>query len=172
MDGSTPDRRISFAALQNNVMALAVSKDDFAVRRILGAAPAPETDVPNAPIWLSVPGSVMKSGEGLPDGTRMFARAMDRAQKLILSIAPEGSRFVAKLDLRCNDEHDAASIAGDLTHATGLLKQLIEREHQKPSSADLTGVLAFGSFQSRGTHVDGRWPIERELLNTLLSGGS
>src|SRR6185503_14740546 len=88
MDGSTPDRRISFAALQNNVMALAVSKDDFAVRRILGAATPHETDVPNAPIWLYVPGSVMKSGEGLPDGTRMFARAMDRAQKLILSIAP------------------------------------------------------------------------------------
>ena len=172
MAGSTPERRISFAALQNNVMALAVSKDNWAVRNLVGTPQREEPEVPDAPIWLSVPGSVMQSGEGLPDGTRMFARAMDRAQKLILSIAPEGSRFVAKLDLRCNNEHDAASIAGDLTHATGLLKQLIEREHQQPSSADLTGVLAFGTFQSHGTRVEGRWPIERELLTTLLSGSS
>ena len=106
----------------------------------------------------------MQSGQGLPDGTRMFARAMDRAQKMILSFAPEGSRFVARLDLRCNNEHDAASIAGDLTHATDLLKQLIEREHQKPSAADLTGVLADGTFLSRETRVEGKWPIERELL--------
>jgi hypothetical protein len=172
MNASSPGRSISFAALQNNLMALSVTEEQWGVRQLIGTPGPPETDVPDAPIWLSVPGSVMQSGEGLPDGTRMFAHAMDRAQKLILSFAPEGSRFVAKLDLRCNNEHDAASIAGDLTHATGLLKQLIEREHQKPSPADLTGVLAFGSFVSRGSRVEGRWPIERELLTNLLAGGS
>jgi hypothetical protein len=170
MAGSVPERRISFAALQRNLMALAVSKDAWAVRSLIGKPERQESEVPDAPIWLSVPGSVMQSGQGLPDGTRMFARAMDRAQKMILSFAPDGSRFAAKLDLRCNNEHDAASIAGDLTHATDLLKQLLEREHQKPSPADLTGVLAYGTFLSRGTRVEGKWPIERELLTNLLAG--
>jgi len=170
--GSTPDRRISFAALQNNLMALAVGKEDLAVNQLMDSPPPTLPEVPEGPIWLSVPGSVMQSGEGLPDGTRMFVRAMDRAEKLNLSIVPQGDRFAAKLDLRCANEHDAASIAGDLTHATDLLKQLIDREHQKPNAADLTGVLAYGSFLSRGTRVEGQWPIERALLNNLLAGGS
>ena len=84
MKGSSPDRRISFAALQNSVMALAVSREEWAVKDLIGTPPAADPEVPDAPIWISVPGKVMRSGEGLPDGTRMFARAMDRAQRLIL----------------------------------------------------------------------------------------
>jgi hypothetical protein len=170
MTGSTPDRHISFMPLQSNLMALAVSPDDSAVQRLGGTSSGPAPEVPDAPIWLSLPNSVLKSGDNLPAGTRMFAHSMEQAQQLTLSLVPESSRFAAKLDLRCRSTADANSIASDLNRITNLLKEMIEREQQKPNPADLSGVLTSGSFRAEGPRVWGHWPIERTFINNMLSG--
>ena len=170
MVGSTNDRRISFFPVQSNLMALAVSPDEDAAHHINDIDPRPEQEVPNAPIWLIIPPSIVNSGQSLPAGTQMFARSLKRAQTVNLAIVPEAGRFAAKLNVRCASAADATELAAELTKTTALLRDLIIREHQTPNPTDLSGFLTSGAFQSQGSRVNGYWPIERALIENLLSG--
>ena len=166
--GSTPDKRISFFPLQSNLMAMAVSDDDVAALRMNTLTERPDTEIPAAPIWLSIPPSVVRSGQSLPAGTQMFARSLERARAVTLAVMPEDDHFAAKLSVRCSSDADANALAAELTKTTGLLRELIEREHQKANPADLSGFLTSGAFRSEGTRVSGYWRITRALLENLF----
>ena len=168
MSGSTPEKHISFFPLQSRVMALGVSPDDVAALRMNHVDEGPEPQIPNAPLWLAIPPSVVRSGSSLPAGTQMFARSLERAQSVILSLVPQGDAFAARLDVRCANAADASALAADLTKTTGLLKDMIEREHQTPNPADLSGFLTSGSFKSEGANAQGNWNISRALIQNLL----
>jgi len=170
MAGSAPERRISFFPMQSNLMAMAVSEDDVAALRLNQVDNRPDREIPNAPIWLSIPPSVVKSGQNLPAGTQMFARSLDRALAVTLAIVPEGDHFAAKLNVRCASQADATALAADLNKTTRLLRELIEREHQTPNPADLSGFLTSGVFQNQAARVSGYWPISRALIDNLLGG--
>ncbi len=170
MPGSTPERKISFFPLQSGLMALAVSPDEAAVVRLQASAAMPAVQTPNAPVWLSIPASMLRSGENLPSGTRMFAHTIDQAQSITLSLVQENNRLAAKLNALFRNDRDAVEAAGQLTNVTNLLRQMIEREHGKPNGADLSGVLTSGSFESKGDRVFGYWPIERSFVTNILGG--
>jgi hypothetical protein len=170
MTGSTPERRISFFPLRSNVMALAVSPDESAALRLESTVSGPEPQVPAAPVWLSIPTSVLKSGDSLPAGTRMFASSMERAESVTLAFAPEGHGLAARLDVRCRDERDAADLASQLMRTTSLLRETMERERRKPDPADLSGVLTSGAFRNEGRRVLGYWPIAPVFVQNVLGG--
>jgi hypothetical protein len=170
MAGSSPEKRISFFPMQTNLMAMAVSDDDVAALRMNTVSPRGDAETPNAPIWLSIPPSVVKSGQSLPPGTQMFARSLERAQAVTLAVVPEGDGFAAKLKVRCASAADATAMAADLSKATGLLREMIAREHQKANPADLSGFLTSGAFRSEGAQVSGYWRIARALIENLLGG--
>ena len=180
MAGSTPDRQISFfplgfswmRPLRGNWMALAVSRDESAALRMQNENPSAAFGLPVAPVWLSIPSAVLKSGENLPTGTRPFARSMANADSVILSFAPDANRLDAKLDVRCHSNQDAAELVSQLSRTTELLRAMIVREHHTPNPADLSGVLTSGSFRNEGPRVFGYWPIERAFLENLLGGQS
>ena len=172
LGGSTPERHISFFPLQSKLMAMAVSSDNSAALRLQTVSAGSVPEAPNAAVWLSIPPSVLKSREDLPGGTRMFARSIEAAENATLTFAPEAGRAAARLDVRCRNEQDAAEAAAQLTRATTMLRDAIEREHQKPNSADFSGVLTSGSFRSEGRWVHGYWPIERAFITNVLGGGS
>jgi hypothetical protein len=169
--GSAPERRISFFPMRKNLMALAVSTDDIAARRMTGIAPGADPQVPDAPIWMRIPGSVLRTGENFPPGTRMFARTVGQAEYVTLLFAPEGDRLAARLEVLCRDAQDATAMAAELTKATTLLRDLIEREHMKPNPADFSGVLTSGDFRGEGRRVIGHWPIEKSFVENLMGGG-
>jgi hypothetical protein len=171
MVGSTPDRRISFFPVQSNLMALAVSPQEDAAHRMSDIDPRPDQEVPNAPIWISIPPAIVSSGQSLPAGTQMFARSLKRAQAVTLAIVPESGRFAAKLNVRCGSDSDANDLAAELNKTTALLRELITKEHQTPNPADLSGFLTSGAFRSQGSRVNGYWPMERALIENLLGGG-
>ncbi len=168
MAGSSEEKRISFFPLQSGLMALAVSRDDVAALRMNEVDNTAPASVPDAPVWLSIPPSVVRSGASLPPGTQMFARSLERAQSVILSVVPAGEAFAAKLDVKCANSADAAALADELSKTTNLLKEMIEREHQTPNPADLSGFLTSGSFKSEGSRALGYWRISKELINNLL----
>lgn len=170
MPGSMPEKRISFFPLQSEIMAMAVSDDDVAAMRMNDVDRRPDAEIPTAPIWLSIPPSVVKSGQSLPPGTQMFARSLERARTVTLFIVQEGDHFAAKLNVRCAAESDATALAADLNKTTGLLREMIAREHEKPNPADLSGFLTSGAFRSEGTRASGYWRIERSLIENLLGG--
>jgi hypothetical protein len=168
MTGSTPDRRISFLPIQSGLMALAVSTDDRAAMRLADAGSGPEPQIPDAPVWAMVPPAALRGAEGLPDGTRPFARAVALAESITLSFVAEDSRFALKLDLKCRSDQDAYDASSQLTKVTELLRNMIEREHAKPNAGDLSGVLISGKFSNTGNRVSGSWPIERAFVENLL----
>jgi hypothetical protein len=168
MQGSTPDRRISFFPLQSNLLALAVSQDESAALRLQSSSPAANSEIPSAPVWISFPGAALKSAEGLPDGTRPFARAVAGADSAVLSFVPENNRVAAQLAVSCRSPQEANDLVSQLSATTNLLRQMITREHHVPNPADLSGVLTTGSFRSEGTRVFGYWPMERAFLENMF----
>jgi hypothetical protein len=151
-------------------MAMAVGVDPYAALALGTRDVSPAMDAPDAPLWISIPKTVLQSGEGLPAGTRMFVHGMRGAERAVISLGPDGQRFAARLDVRCRNAEEAAAVAGELTRTTKLLRDLIEREHKQPNSGDLSGVLTSGVFRSEGARVLGYWPIERPFLENLLAG--
>jgi hypothetical protein len=168
MQGSTEDRRISFFPLQTNLMALAVSQDESAAVRMQDTAPGPALEAPDAPVWLAIPASLLRSSD-LPAGTRPFAQAVAQAEAVTLAFSPERDRIAAKLNVRCRTPQDAATLAAQLSRATGLLRQMLERDRQPADPAGLSGVLTAGAFHSEGVRVFGYWPIQKSFLDNIFS---
>jgi hypothetical protein len=151
-------------------MALAVAKDESAANRLNGMEPRSEREIPGAPVWLSIPPSIVRSGQPLPAGSQMFMSSLERAQSVTLSLAPESGNFTVRLDVRCSNDSDAAVVAAELTKTTNLLRSMIAHEGKQPNPADLSGFLTSGTFRSEGARVHGYWTIQRALIDTLLGG--
>jgi len=80
------------------------------------------------------------------------------------------ARLAARMQIRCRNSGDAAGVAANLTRITSLLGESIARENHQPNPAELSGVLAGGTFRSEGARTIGYWPIERVFVDSLLGG--
>jgi hypothetical protein len=171
VSGSTPERKISFFPLRPDLMALAVSPQDSAAADLeTASAGRRPLELPDAPVWISIPPALLKSANELPESTRMFAHSMENTEDVDIAVAPQGSRFEARLNVQCRSAEQAALLAEQLVRITSLLREIIAREKQSPNPRDLTGVLSAGSFQHTGMRVSGSWPLERVFLEGLLAG--
>jgi hypothetical protein len=170
--GSSETHRISFLPLQTNLMAVAVSADESAATDMTTSAGGPDQEAPSGALWLSMPGSWLRSRPGLPDGTQMFARSVEQADSITLSFVPEAEHVAARLVVRCRSDHEAAEISAQLILATARLREAILREHHTPNPADLSGPLSSGSFRSEGSRVLGYWSLERAFVQNILGGGN
>ena len=172
MSGSTPERKISFFPLRPNLMGLAVGPDDSAAIDLEAtAARRRALEMPDAPLWISIPPALLKTGSDMPPGTRMFAHTMEDADDVSIAMAPSGNRFEARLNVQCRSERQAAALAAQLGSITAMLREMIAREHQTPNPRDLSGVLTSGTFNHLGTRVLGSWPLDKGFVEGLLGGG-
>jgi hypothetical protein len=166
--GSAPDRHISFLPLRRDLMALAVSNGAFAVDDLARPRSGPNPALPDGLIWLKFPGSLPKSAASLPDGMRPFARIVENAPSVTLSVVPEGARLAAKLEVLCRNEQEAGDLASQLTSVTERARSMFAREHQTANPADFSGIVTSGVFHNEGAHLLGSWPIERAFVQNLL----
>lgn len=172
LPSSKPDRTISFYAVNSHLLAVAISPDEWAASNIKAH---PQNDalgfeIPSQPIWMVVPSSVLNNQEKLPAGTRVFAKALASAERVIFSMGPAQNRFEVAMDVTCKSPEEAAILRTDLENLTGMLQKLIAREHQQANSSDLSGPLTAGVFQRIDKHVIGRWPVEKAFIDHLGSG--
>src|SRR5579863_3024068 len=145
MQGSTPERKISFLPLKSSLMALAVSTDDWAATRMSQPAPnARPIAMLQQPVWLSLPSAALKKSEDFPTGTRLFAKAMEDADSATISIGPQGKALEARLEVLCHSAKEAEVIAAQFKRVTEVLRQLLDKEKQTATPADLAGVLTAG----------------------------
>ncbi len=172
MAGSTPQRKISFMPLRRDLLALAVAPDERAVMDLMQPAAKPAFVPPEAPVWLSMPGALLRSADTFPEGTRAFARSMAQADRITLSLGPQGQRFELRANIVCRSDAEAIALAAQLENTTAALRQMIAREHQVPNPRDLSGVLTGGSFRHDGPRVLGSWPVERAFLQEIAGGTS
>lgn len=163
-------RWASFLNIQTDVIGLAVSADPADVLllspRKVEKAPA----IPAQPVWVSVAHSVLADPKGLPLPLRIFALAMQSAESVTLSIGPGakgGSDFELRMEAVCQNAAIADTSRNQLEIDTGLLKIELQREGERPSRADLTGLLTSGKFWQSGNRVIGSWPVHQELLKSL-----
>lgn len=166
--GSTPDRMISFRRLRKNLMALASAKDPSASKAIeRRSPPAQSYTVPDAPLWAHVPVELVRSMPSYPSGTRLFAKALESADSATFTLSPASEGFQLAADVVCRTQEDAAILKTQLEGITSLLQKFLRLDKQKPSDADLSGILSAGSFERSGTHVKARWPVPRAFLDAL-----
>jgi len=171
--GSRPDRRISFYALRDDVLAMAVSSDDFAAyqisRKPAAAAPA---SLPAAPVWARVPIAALKDTNQLPDGVKPFAAALGNAEQVTLTLGGADNHLQLALNVTCGDAQTASALLVDLESATNRLRKYLANEHQHADPADLSQVLVAGTFRRDDRKVVGEWPLERSFVDTLMGAGN
>lgn len=166
--GSAPDRHISFLPLRGDLMAMAVSTDQWAVNELASPRSGPYPVMPAGVVWLRFSGSLLKSAPKLPDGTVSLARIIENAPVVTISFVPDGSRLAAKLVIDCASAQEANDLAGQLAAKTELARSLFAREHQSPNAADFSGIVTSGVFRTDGARLLGEWPIERAFVQNLL----
>lgn len=170
-EGVTAERRISFFPLSRGTMALAVGADEWAATALMDRKPARRgMQIPDKAVWLSVPAAELGDAGNLPAGSRLFAKAIQSADTVTLSLALDGGRAAVELDASCRSPEDASTLAYQLEGVTRILKEMIAREGKTPNPGDLSGVLAAGVFNRVERRVLGRWPVEHEFLASILGG--
>lgn len=171
MNGSEPDRKISFVAVNGRTLGLAVgptpgSAYDLTKKRSEAAGPLPEE-----PVWLSFSPSALRSNEKFPAGTRLFAKALADADRVTLSIGFEGGKVMAKLEAQSHSSLAAQSLLNQMQGLTELVRSYLARSGQKPNPADMSGVVTSGEFSREGNVVRGRWPLEWSFIDALAGAG-
>jgi len=169
LQGSTPERHISFLPLRNDTIAVAVSTDDLAAARLAKAGPPVRLHLPVAPLWLSVPGTVLQQRTALPPGLRLVLSALVKADRVIVTVAPVGAGIEARLDASCHTAEDARVLASQLRSTTGMLKEAL-LTNKEASQDDLARALAAGTFDTAGPRVTGKWPVAKNLIESLTAG--
>jgi hypothetical protein len=169
MQGSTPDRHISFLPLRSDALALAVSTNDLAATRLTQAAAPVTTPLPSAPVWLSVPGSELRRQNALPPSLHLMLSALTRADRVVITLGPGANGVEAQLHAVCHTQDDARILASQLRSATGLLKEAMA--HDKNATGNEVGeMLMAGSFDEADRNVTGKWPVRKSLLDALTDG--
>ncbi len=169
MQGSTPQRRISFLPVREDVMALAVSTDDLAATRLTRTAQRVTTTIPDAPVWLSLPGTTLRQQAILPPGMRLMLSALTSADRVVVTGGLSAGGMEVRLDASCKTKEDAGVLASQLRNTAGLIREGMAN-HSLPPDDELARTLGSGSFEQNGLRVAGRWPVARSLLETLTAG--
>jgi len=168
--GSTPERRISFFPLRSGLMALAVSRDEAAARRLdHRPAGSPAAGLPPYPVWLSIPPAALKSGASFPSAARLLLGSMEEARNVLLALAPQGDRLEVLLEVQCRSGEQAAALIKDLEMITSTLRELVGDPDATPGAAGLAGLLTSGRFSADAARVTGRWPVTREFIERAFS---
>jgi hypothetical protein len=169
MQGSTPERHISFLPLRDDAVALAVSTDDLAASRLTKAGQPVTAQLPEAPAWLSIPGAALRQQGAVPPGVRLVLSALVNADRVVVTLGPAGQAIESRMDAACRSLDDARILASQLRTTTAAIKESLA--HNKATQQDdLARMLAAGSFDQAGRHVTGKWPVERSLLDSLTEG--
>lgn len=173
MQGSQPNRMISFYPLSTQILALAVTEEPQGVAMISPGENKSIT-VPPSVIWVSAPGSAFKNlPANLPDGTRSFLSPLAEARESSFILEPGANgpdRFQIRLDVASASPGAATKLAKELTYVTDLFRSMLAREDLTPDKANLSGVLASGRFESHDSNVTGTWPLDRRVIEALVSG--
>jgi hypothetical protein len=168
--GSVPGRWVSFWRIGSRLMALASSPSDTAALDITPRKIGSDVPGPARPVWVSVAPSALASLNGLPAGAQSFTSPLVSAERVVFSLAPSGNQLRLYLDVTSQSEAGAGELQKRLQEATDLLNKMLEREHQRPNEADMSGLLSAGKFRREGRQVFGEWPVARKLIESIAVG--
>jgi len=169
VQGSRPERHISFLPLRNDAMALAVSSNDLAATRLSKTGDPLSSSISTAPVWISIPGAALRGEEALPAGLRVTFSALQSADRVLVTLGASTKGVEAHMEADCRTADNAGILLSQLRTATALLKEAGRRDKQIQSD-ELASTLSGGTFDQSGTKVDGKWPVGKGLIDALTAG--
>lgn len=169
MQGSTADRHISFLPLRDDALGLAVSTNDLAAAMLARPGPAVSAVLPRDPVWVSLPGSVLRGSNSLPGGLRYLLSALQSTERVLLTAGPVPAGIEARFETTCRTPDEAKVLASQLRIATSTLKDGVARDRQIQND-ELAVALSSGNFDQTGRKVIGRWPLKKSLFGLLTQG--
>lgn len=167
--GSRPERHISFLPLRGDAIALAVSMDDLAATRLTKTGAPITAPIPDAPVWISVPGAELRRQTSLPPDMHLLLSALAGADHIVVTLGPAGNAIEARMEATCRTPEDAKNLASRLRSVTTLLKDAATRD-KPPADDEITALLMSGNFDQNDRRVNGKWPVRRSLLDALTAG--
>jgi hypothetical protein len=172
--GSQPNRRISFYPLKHDVMAMAISPDDFAAYQITTASQKLALAPPKEPVWALIPAVALRGAGGmdsLPAAAKAYVPALQGAEQIIFSIgADPAQQLQLGVQVTCKDATAASALLTQFESTTNALRQVLSKANRKPDPADLSGVLVAGAFHRSERQVYGAWPIPRAFVDAIAGG--
>jgi len=169
VQGSTPDRHISFLPLRDDAIALAVSTNDLAATAMTNASQPIAAELPSAPVWLSIPGAELRRPNTLPGGLHLMLSALQNTDRITVTLGTSPAGMQARLETVCKTAVDAGVLASQLRITTASLKEAIARDKDAQND-ELAAALISGSFDQSDRKVVGTWPVHKSLLESLTAG--
>jgi hypothetical protein len=170
--GSQPNRRISFYPLQRDVLAMAISPDDFAAYQVASQSVNVATLAPpKEPVWAVIPAGALQGMDSLPSAAKAYVPALQGAEQIVLSVgADPASQLQLGAQVTCKDATAASALLAQLESTTNALRQGLAKDHRKSDPADLSGVLVAGTFHRSERQVYGTWPIPKAFVDAITGG--
>ena len=163
---STPGKLISIYEVQPDVLGIAVSPNSAAALKI---APGQRwSERWPHPIWIRLGGHALDDSVKWPVPVRVLASSLRPAKQVMFSAGktPSGGLELRR-DATFATERIAEIVRTQLELQTKMLNLEFAREHAKPDTADLSGLLSSGTFQLIDDNVVGIWPVHNELIRSL-----
>jgi hypothetical protein len=166
--GSQPNRRISFYLLKRDVLAMAISPDDFGAYQIAGRSGKLALAPPKEPVWALIPAVKLQKMDSLPAAAKSYVPALQGAEQIVFSIgADPAQQLQLGVQVTCKDAAAASALLTQFQDTTNALRQVLTKAHRKPDPSDLSGVLVAGTFHRDERLVYGLWPIPRAFVDAM-----
>jgi hypothetical protein len=178
LEGSTPEKKISFFRVRNDLMAMAVAQDPAAATRLKQPGPQDDVIVPKEPAWLTFSAGALRhaaaSRGSFSGSSRLFATAIMDAERVTITAGPStAGNLGARLEAVCRDPQQAGGLVEQMQGLTRVLKsvaaQQTGQQGQSTSADSLGALIASGTFSQAGSHVVGNWTIPGSLLAGLAA---
>lgn len=168
VQGSKPERHISFVPLRRDALGLAVSTNDLAASLLTHTGQRVTGDIPTAPAWILVPGSELRKQNALPPEMHLVLSALSTADRIVITFGPSAEGIEAQLQATCRTASDAGILTSQLRTTTATLREALLRT--KPKDDELASFLIAGKFDQNDRRVTGRWPVSASLIESLTNG--
>jgi hypothetical protein len=168
MQGSRPERQISWVRLGRRRWGIAVSPDPLAAAAFTDGTrrqQPPEWQPPKAPLWLYVPGRMLEAPEGAPAWAALALGSLRESKWILWSAGAREGRIRLTLDIACRGEDEARALAGRWEE---VLKALREAAAAAGDRDSFPALLAEGKFGAEGAFVRGRWQFDWRRLDKLF----
>jgi hypothetical protein len=168
VQGSQPNRRISFYPLKSDVVAMAIGPDDFGAYQITDRSRTLAPAQPKEPVWAVVPAVALQRMDILPAAAKSYVPALAGAEQIVFSIdADPAQQLQLGVHVTCKDATAASALLTQLETTTKALRELLAHQRPKPDPSDLSGVLMAGTFRRDERQVYGVWPIPKPFLDAV-----
>lgn len=164
-------RFVSYYPVRSDMLAIAFSFDQMAALDISPRSGGQIMHTPAQPVWISVTGPGLKDVPKLPAGARSFVSPLESAENIIVSAGQSGEKMKLSAEVLCASTTTASDLLVKLEGATNMLRKMLARENMQPNPRDLSGILARGDFRRDDRKVFATWPLDREFIESLASGG-